>query len=209
MSEENVALSAEPRVTVLEEWRYSSKDGSVLSTSYNSREYCDHLVSLSNVHFPDPAPFRVRRVALVDDVLLAQQDAVRVILDVKDQTVRELHDAAMKACDTGAFDEAVCYEAAALARAVSMRVSPATRYNLAKSLGAIANRIQGDAEDEASTSIPASEASPRRDCDYWKPIPGGGIALPCSCGNYCDYPKPTMDDDTDRSSTPIQEVQDA
>ncbi len=24
------------------------------------------------------------------------------------------------------------------------------------------------------------------DCDYWKPIPQGGIALPCSCGNGCE-----------------------
>lgn len=26
----------------------------------------------------------------------------------------------------------------------------------------------------------------KRDCDYWKPIPEGGVALPCNCGNYCD-----------------------
>ena len=25
-----------------------------------------------------------------------------------------------------------------------------------------------------------------RDCDYWKPITNGGIALPCSCGDDCE-----------------------
>lgn len=39
----------------------------------------------------------------------------------------------------------------------------------------------------------------RRACDYWKPIPDDGIALPCSCGNYCDFPPPITDDEDEPS----------
>lgn len=38
-------------------------------------------------------------------------------------------------------------------------------------------------------------------CDYWKPIPDGGIALPCSCGHYCDFPPSIADDDEDDPKT--------
>ena len=34
----------------------------------------------------------------------------------------------------------------------------------------------------------------RRACDYWKPIPNGGIALPCNCGMRCDGRSPQRED---------------
>ena len=59
----------------------------------------------------------------------------------------------------------------------------------------------------------------KRECDYWKPIPEGGVALPCNCGNYCDDLTDDEEawlasvfadalippsDDTDRPTTPTR-----
>lgn len=40
----------------------------------------------------------------------------------------------------------------------------------------------------AAARIATATATTVRECNYWRPIPPGGIALPCNCGMGCDGP---------------------
>lgn len=100
-------------------------------------------------------------------------------------SVRTLHHDAMRACDEKRWADAVAAEALALARAVRMETSAATRLALSKSLIAIATEIR-----DAALTIPApiAHADTGRRClaDHGREPDGSPspLCIKCTCGEF-------------------------